>query len=168
MVTYRRGFTPCQHLRPSSGRRWQNIQTMLYSFRQVARDLLNTSSRTDTAGRTKAFIYPVAQTRLDVPRPLFTQSHRHGWTYQGLYFPSRTDTAGRTKAFIYPVAQTRLDVPRPLFTQSHRHGWTYQGLYLPSRTDTAGRTKAFIYPVAQTRLDTEAVPLPSQNKNVRM
>ena len=24
------------------------------------------------------------QTRLDIPRPLITQSHRHGWTYQGL------------------------------------------------------------------------------------
>ena len=90
--------------------------------------------------------------RLDIPRPLFTQPHRHGWTYQGLYLPSHTDTTGHTKAFIYPVTQTRLDIPRPLFTQSHRHGWTYQGLYLPSHTDTAGHTKAFIYPVTQTRL----------------
>ena len=85
--------------------------------------------------------------------PLITQSHRHGWTYQGLWLPSHTDTAGHTKAFDYPVTQTRLDIPRPLFTQSHRHGWTYQGLYLPSHTDTAGHTKAFDYPVTQTRLD---------------
>ena len=38
----------------------------------------------DTAGHTKAFDYPVTQTRLDIPRPLITQSHRHGWTYQDL------------------------------------------------------------------------------------
>ena len=114
-------------------------------------------SHTDTAGHTKAFIYPVTQTRLDIPRPLFTQSHRHGWTYQGLYSPSHTDTAGHTKAFIHPVTQTRLDIPRPLFTQSHRHGWTYQGLYLPSHTDTAGHTKTFHYPVIQTRLNTETL-----------
>ena len=30
-------------------------------------------SRTDTAGHTKAFDYPVTQTRLDIPRPLITQ-----------------------------------------------------------------------------------------------
>ena len=101
--------------------------------------ILHIPSHTDTAGHTKAFI--------------FTQSHRHGWTYQGLCLPSHTDTAGHTKAFIYPVTQTRLDIPRPFFTQSHRHGWTYQGLYLPSHTDTAGHTKAFLYPVTQTRLD---------------
>ena len=98
-------------------------------------------SHTDTAGHTKAFIYPVTQTRLDIPRPLFTQSHRHGWTYhlftqshrhgwtyQGLWLPSHTDTAGHTKVFDYPITHTRLDIPRPLITQSHRHGWTYQGL----------------------------------------
>ena len=79
---------------------------------------------------TGCFICPVAQTRLDIPRPLITQSHRYGWTYQGLWLPSHTDTAGHTKVFIYPVTQTRLDIPRPLITQSHRHGWTYQGLYL--------------------------------------
>ena len=93
--------------------------------------------------------------------------HRHGWTYQGLYYPvtqtwldiprpllpSHTDTAGHTKAFDYPVTQTRLDIPKPLITQSHRHGWTYQGLWSPSHTDTAGHTKAFDYPVTQTRLD---------------
>ena len=100
------------------------------------------------------FDYPVTQTRLDIPRPLITQSHRHGWTYQGLSLPSHTDTAGHTKAFHYPVTQTRLDIPRPFITQSHRHGWTYQGLSLPSHTDTAGHTKAFHYPVTQTRLDT--------------
>ena len=126
------------------------------------------SSRIDTAGQTKAFDYPVTQTRLDIPRPLITQSHRHGWTYQGLWLPSHTDTAGHTKAFDYPVTQTRLDIPRPLITQSHRHGWTYQGLWLPRHTDTAGQyqglwlpshtdtdghTKAFDYPVTQTRLD---------------
>ena len=76
--------------------------------------LFDKSSRTDTAGHTKAFDYPVTQTRLDIPRPLITQSHRHGWTY--------------TKTFDYPVTQTRLDIPRPLITQPHRHGWTYQGL----------------------------------------
>ena len=97
--------------------------------------------------------YPVTQTRLDIPRPLITQSHRHGWTYQDLWLPSHTDTAGHTKAFDYPVTQTRLDIPRSLITQSHRHGWTYQGLWLPSHTDTAGHTKAFDYPVTQTRLD---------------
>ena len=137
-----------------------------HSFWQVARDLLYGSS-TDMAGHTKAFDYPVAQTWLDIPRPLITQSHRHGWTYQGRWLPSRTDMAGHTKAFDYPVTQTRLDIPRPLITQSHtrldiprplitqshRHGWTYQGLWLPSHTDTAGHTKAFDYPVTQTRLD---------------
>ena len=81
---------------------------------------------------TGSFICLVTQTRLDIPRPLITQSHRHGWTYQGLWLPSHIDTAGHTKAFDYPVTQTRLDIPRPLITQSHRHGWTHQGLYLPS------------------------------------
>ena len=102
---------------------------------------------------TGSFICPVARTRLDIPSPLITQSHRHGWTYQGLWLPSHTDTAGHTKAFDYPVTQTRLDIPRPLITQSHRHGWTYQGLWLPSHTDTAEHTKPFDYPVTQTRLD---------------
>ena len=32
----------------------------------------------------KVFDYLVTQTRLDIPRPLITQSHRHHWTYQGL------------------------------------------------------------------------------------
>ena len=100
----------------------------------------------DTAGHTKAFDYPVIQTRLDISRSLITQSY--------------TDTAGHTKAFDYPVIQTRLDISRSLITQSyidtaghikvsdypvthadtarhtklrylitqsHRHGWTYQG-----------------------------------------
>ena len=133
---------------------------------------------TDTAGHTKAFDYPVTQTRLDIPRPLTTQSHRHGWTYQGLWLPSHTDTAGHTKAFDYPVTQTRLDIPRPLTTQSqtrldiprplttqlHRHGWTYQGLWLPSHTDTARHTKAFDYPVTQTRLD---IPRPLTTQSHR-
>ena len=56
------------------------------------------------ARHTKAFDYPVTQTRLDITRPLITQSHRHGWAY--------------TKAFDYPVTQTLLDIPRPLITQS--------------------------------------------------
>ena len=98
-------------------------------------------------------LYAQWQTRLDIPIPLITQSHRHGWTYQGLWLPSHTDTAGHTKAFDYPVTQTRLDIQRPLITQPHRHGWTYQGLWLPSHTDTAGHTKAFDYPATQTRLD---------------
>ena len=98
-------------------------------------------------------ICPVAQARLDIPWPLITQSHRHGWTYHDLWLPSRTGTAGHTMTFDYPVAQTRLDIPIPLITQSHRHGWTYHDLWLPSHTDTAGHTKAFDYPVAQTRLD---------------
>ena len=80
---------------------------------------LNATSRKPTTGtRWPTTIFPVAQTWMHIPRPLFTQSHRHGWTYQGLYLPSHTDTAGHTKAFIYPVTQTRLDIPRPLFTQS--------------------------------------------------
>ena len=37
---------------------------------------------------TGTFIYPVTQTRLDIPRSLITQSHRHGWTYQGLWLPN--------------------------------------------------------------------------------
>ena len=102
-----------------------------------------------------SFIFPATQTPLDIPRSLITQSHRHGWTYQGLWLPSHTDTAGHTKTFDYPVTQTRLDIPRPLITQSHRHvhGWSYQDLWLPSHTDTAGHTKTFDYPVTQTRLD---------------
>ena len=129
-----------------------------------------TQTRLDRHRHTKTFDYPVTQTLLDIPRPLITQSHRHGWTYQDLWLPSLTDTAGHTKAFDYPVTQTRLDIPRPLITQSHRHGWTYQGLWspshgtqsfdyphrhgwtyqdlwLPSRTDTAGHTKTFDHPV---------------------
>ena len=55
-------------------------------------------SRTDTAGHTKAFIYPVTQTRLDIPRPLITQSHIHGWTYQDLSLPSLGPLGGRQSA----------------------------------------------------------------------
>ena len=110
-------------------------------------------SRIDEAGHTKVFDYPVTHTRRDIPRPLITQSHTHGGTYQGIWLPSHTDTAWHTKAFDCPVTQTRLDIPRSLITQSHRHGWTYQDLWLPSHTDTAGHTKAFDYPVTQTRLD---------------
>ena len=80
-------------------------------------------SWTYQAGHTEAFGYPVAQIQLDIP----------SWTHQGLWLPSRTDTAGHTK----------LDTPRPLVTQSHRHSWTYQ----------AGHTEAFGYPVAQIQLD---------------
>ena len=69
-----------------------------------------------------AFGYPVTQTWLDIPRPLITQSHRHGWTYQSLRLPSHTDTVGHTKVFDYPVTQTRLDIPRPLTTQSRGTG----------------------------------------------
>ena len=100
-----------------------------------------------------SFICLVAQTRLDIPRPLNTQSHRHGWTYQGLWLTSHTDTAGHAKAFDYPVTQTWRDIPRPLITQSHRHSWKYQGLWLPSHTDMAGHTQAFDYPVTQTWLE---------------
>ena len=114
--------------RPTKGFDYPVTQTRL----DIAYQSLSVPSHTYTAGHTKAFDYPVTQTRLDIPRPLITQSHRHGWTYQ---------------AFDYPVTQTRLDIPRPLITQSHRHGWTYQGLWLPSHTDTAGHTKAFDYPV---------------------
>ena len=35
-------------------------------------------SHTDTAEHTKPFVYPVTQTRLDVPRPLITQSWSTG------------------------------------------------------------------------------------------
>ena len=114
------------------------------------------TSRRETAGHRpwSRPDYLVTQTRLGIPRSLITQSHRQGWTCQGLWLPSHTDTAGHTKTFDYPVTQTRLDIPRSLVTQSHRQGWTYQGLWLPSHTDTAGRTKAFDYPVTQTRLDT--------------
>ena len=132
---------------------------------------------------TGSFICPVTQAQLDmIPRPLFAQSHIHGWTYQGLWLPSHTYTAGHTKAFDYPVTHTRLDIPRPLTTQSwttdtaghtnafdypvmdQRHGWTYQGLWLPSHTDTAGHTKAFGYPVTQTRLD---IPRPLATQSHR-
>ena len=132
--------------KPTTGTRCLTVFNKWHRF-------LYTPSRTDTAGHTKVFDYPVTQTPLDIPRPLITQSHRHGWTYQGLWLPSHTDTAGHTKVFDYPVTQTRLDIPRSLITQSHRHGWTYQGLWLPSHTDTAGHTKVFDFPVTQTRLD---------------
>ena len=122
-------------------------------------------SHTDTAGHTKVIDYPVTQTRLDIPRPLITLSHRHRWTYQDLWLPSHTDTAGHTKVIDYPVTQTRLEIPRPLLTQPHRHGWAYQGHWLPSHTDTAGHTKAFDYPVTQTRLD---VPRPLITQSYRL
>ena len=47
-------------------------------------------SRTDTAGTDvnrrdcQTGHDWTAHMRLDIPRPLITQSHRHGWTYQGL------------------------------------------------------------------------------------
>ena len=138
-------------------------------------------SQSNAPGQGQGITYTAGQshihsshTQLDIPRPLFTQSHRHSWTYQGLCLPSHTDTAGHTKAFDYPVTdtaghtkafdypvtQTRLDIPRPLITQSHRHSWTYQGLCLPSHTDTAGHTKAFDYPVTDTAGHTKAFDYP--------
>ena len=165
------GFTPRRHLRPSSGREHKLYNLFcpammitwwmkLWGNPPPGHDILLFSMSgtwscicPQTRLDIKAFDYPVTQTGLDIPRPLITQSHRQGWTYQGLWLPSHTDTAGHTKAFDYPVIQTRLDIPRPLITQSHRHGWTYQGLWLPSHTDTAGHTKTFDYPVTQTRLD---------------
>ena len=119
----------------------RNTPTQLNSTHGWTYQGLWLPSHTDTAGHTKAFDYPVTKTRLDIPRPLITQSHRHGWTYQCLWLPSHTDTAGHTKAFDYPVTQTRLDIPRPLITQSHRHGWTYQGLWLPSHWSLGGKSK---------------------------
>ena len=97
------GVTPCRHLRPSSGQE----HTVVKVFHSGDDDYLMNETRkpttshdallfaisgtgsficrhTDTAGHTKAFDSPVTQTRLDIPRPLITQSHRHGWTYQGL------------------------------------------------------------------------------------
>ena len=155
------GFTPCRHLRPSSGQEHRQLYNtfspvMMSSYRCMKLGG-NLPPRHDalffSISGTGSFLCPDAQTRLDILRPLFTQSHRHGWTYQGLWLPSHrhgwtyqdlwlpshrhgwtyqdlwlpshTDTAGHTKTFDYPVTQTRLDIPRPLFTQSHRHGWTY-------------------------------------------
>ena len=46
---------------------------------------------------TGSFICPVTQTWLDMPRPLITQSHRHGWTYQGLWLPSHAWDGGESK-----------------------------------------------------------------------
>ena len=121
------GFMPCQHLRPrtyshnlfrpvmmmNETRRKPTTGTRCPTLFVKWHRIFYMPSHTDTAGHTKVFDYPVTQTRLDIPRSLITQSHRHGWTYQGID---------------YPVTQTRLDIPRPLITQSHRHDWTYQGL----------------------------------------
>ena len=90
------GFTPCRHLKPSSGRE----HTIVYLIQSGDDDyLMNETRRKPTAGRQSPsrsdkwhgifHICPVTQTRLDLPRPLITQSHRHGWTY--------------TKAIDYPV-----------------------------------------------------------------
>ena len=105
LVGFSGGFTPCRHLRPSSGRERRVLQLIQSSD---VDDLMNETRRKPT-------------TRARCP----TLSDKwHGI----FYMPSHTDTAGHTKAFIYTVTQTRLDIPRPLFTQSHRHGWAYQGL----------------------------------------
>ena len=94
------GFTPCRHPRPSSGGQHT------YSF----------------------FYNPVTQTRLDIPRPLITQSHRDGWTYQGLWLPSHTDTAGHTKAFASAPARGRFEPPvcQSTVTPTTRPRWPPQ------------------------------------------
>ena len=99
------GFTPSRHTRPSTGIEHRIAQLIQsgdddYSMNETRRTpttgrqspslfykwhgILYMSSRTGTAGHTRAFDYPVPQTRLDIPRPLITQSPRHGWTYHGL------------------------------------------------------------------------------------
>ena len=84
------GFTPCRHISPSLGRE----HTFFFSLLQSGDDyLMNETRRKPTTGRRcptlfdkwpGIFYMPSRRTRLDIPRPLITQSHRHGWTYQGL------------------------------------------------------------------------------------
>ena len=55
------GFTPSRHLRPPGGNRPPGDNPLLFSI-----------------SGTGSFICPVAQARLDIPRPLITQSRSTG------------------------------------------------------------------------------------------
>ena len=95
------GFTPCRHKAIFRVRTYSCItqsgddddfnenrrkrhDALLFSISGMGSFNTKYPYHTDTAGHTKAFDDPVTQTRVDTPRPLITQSHRHGWTYQGL------------------------------------------------------------------------------------
>ena len=76
------GFTPCQHLRPSSGRE----HTIVYLIQSGDDDyLINETRRKPTTGR---------------------QSPSLCDKWHGIFhMPSRIDEAGHTKAFDYTVAE---------------------------------------------------------------
>ena len=92
------GFTPCRHHRPSSGP--EHSHKLIQSGDDDY--LMNDTWRKPITGTRCPTLFDVAQTRLDIPRPfitqsrldihvlinaLITQSHRHGWTYQGPLLP---------------------------------------------------------------------------------
>ena len=72
------------------------IRTATWQLRASAIDMMNTVYQGEYSLRGSNLRYFswkefsllgyffCAPTRLDIPRPLITQSHRHGWTYQGL------------------------------------------------------------------------------------
>ena len=75
------GFTPSRHLRPSSGREYIQSYTLIQSGDDDY--LMNETRRKPTTGRQSPslfdkwhgiFYMPIAQTRLDIPRSLVTQS----------------------------------------------------------------------------------------------
>ena len=101
------GFTPCRHLRPSSGREHTTGRQSPSLFDKWHK-IFYMPSRIDDAGHTKTFDYPVTQTRLDIPRPLITQSHRHGWTYQGLWLPRENLVKVRTLSLTLLTAQEEM------------------------------------------------------------
>ena len=106
----------CRHLRPSSGREhvyshnlysqvmmitwWMNLaleetchrDTMTYSFRQVARD------------------------------PLHARSHRHSWTYQGLWLSSHGPLGGK-KVLWHEADSNRRPVGPQWTTVTTRPRW---------------------------------------------
>ena len=78
-----RGFTPCQHLRPSSGR--EHTIVLIQSGDNDYLELVNETRRKPTTGRQSPSLF----------------DKWHGI----FYMPSRIDEAGHTKASDYPVAE---------------------------------------------------------------
>ena len=84
-------------------------------------------------GNLPPIVCPVTQTRLDIPRPLITQSHRHGSTYQGLWLPV-LDHSGESAS-----ARGRFETPTCLTIVEHaKHQTTMTAPNRKIKTYTPG------------------------------
>ena len=118
------GFTPCRHLRPSSG--WDHrVIYITYSIQWVEMSLPpGHDALLFSISGTRSCVCPVAQTRLDIPKPLITQS----WTTGGgrvkfVSFQCQADSSRRpfglqstalTTRPWWPPPPPKINIPRIL------------------------------------------------------